>query len=345
MATMMLPRSAWANQIRAGGTPRIVVDPRIELMSIVHLLGGYFLNGEADTLYKRDATEYFASYRSHPVVPLAMELANKSFSFDNVPNLLLRLNNPQALTLRTDLDVEPLAGIPDANEREHFLTLLRDFASSSKFGSFFNRNRRLYRRIARSIEPSVTPNVIALEACAGSSLGEWKVIPGLLLLDGGFGPRIRRKTGALETYAIIGPVYNSVGQVNFGDYQRLQNLIVHEFAHSLINPLSEQHPDLIQSYSGKFDTALREAMLEQGAYDNWQTVVDEHVVRAVTARVAAKTRGADAGAAAVADEVSRGFLYVPALVERLMTYEMDRGAWPNLNAYYPNLLEAFGDQA
>lgn len=345
MAAAVLPVPVWASQIRAGGTRRIVVDPRIELMSIVHLLGGYFLNGEAGTTYKRAATAYFSAFRSHPVVTLATELASKTFSFDSVPNLLLRLTNPGSLTWRTDLEAEPLTGIPDPEERDRFLALLRDFASVSRFGEFFNRNRRLYGRVARSIEPSVTPNVNALEAYAGASLGQWRVIPGLLLLDGGFGPRLRQRSGVFETYAIIGPLYNSVERPNFGDYGRLQNLIVHEFAHSLINPLSEQHRDLVQGYSGRFDAALREAMLKQGAYDNWQTVVDEHVVRAVTARVAAKTRGADAGAAAVADEVGRGFVYVPNLIERLAPYEADRRAWTDLNAYYPTLLGAFGDRA
>jgi Domain of unknown function (DUF4932) len=341
LAASILPAPIWARQVRASGTRRIVVDPRIELMSIVHLLGGYFLNGEADTAYKRDATAYFSAFRSHPVVGLAMDLASRTFSFDSVPNLLLRLTKPHLLTWRTDLEAEALAGIPDPAERERFLSLLRDFASVSRFDAFFNRNRRLYRQVARSIEPSVTPNVTALEAYAGALLGDWRVIPGLLLLDGGFGPRLRQTSGMLETYAIIGPLFNSVEQPNFGDYERLNNLIVHEFAHSLINPLSEQHRDLVQGNSARFNPHLREAMLKQGAYDNWQTIVDEHAVRAVTARISTRNRGTDAGAAAVAEEVRRGFIYVPALIERLETYEADRQMWPNLNAYYPSLLGAF----
>lgn len=341
LAASILPAPIWARQVRVSGTSRIVVDPRIELMSIVHLLGGYFLNSDADTAYKRDAITYFSAFRAHPVVSLAIDLARRTFSFDNVPSLLLRLTNPNFLTWRTDLEAASLDGIPDAGERERFLSLLRDFASISRFDVFFNRNRRLYRQVAQSIEPSVAPNVSALEAYAGASLGDWRVIPGLLLLDGGFGPRLRQNVGIFETYAIIGPLFNSIERPDFGDYGRLQNLVVHEFAHSLINPLSEQHRDLVQGYSGKFNAPLRESMLRQGAYDNWHTVVDEHVVRAVTARVAAKTRGADAGAAAVSDEVERGFIYVPALIERLAAYEANRRFWPDLNAYYPSLLGAF----
>jgi Domain of unknown function (DUF4932) len=344
MAAAILPVPIWGRQVRSGGTSRIVVDPRIELMSIVHLLGGYFLNSEADTAYRRDANAYFDTFRSHPVVGMAMDLAKKTFSFDNVPGLLLRLTNPHSLIWRKDLEADAIAGIPDAEERERFLFLLRDFASVSRFEVFFNRNRRLYRQVALSIEPLVTPNVDALETYTGASLGRWRVIPGMLSLDGGFGPKLRQRSGILETYAIIGPLYNSAERPNFGDYGRLQDLIVHEFAHSLINPLSEQHRDLVQGFSARFDAALRAAMLRQGAYDNWQTVVDEHVVRAVTARVAAKTRGTNAGAAAVLKEVERGFVYVPALIERLDVYEADRRAWPDLNAYYPNLLRAFDER-
>ncbi len=339
-ATLLSPDILFARQIRQAGLKRVVIDPRIELMSIVHMLGGYFLTTEANMTYKDDANRYFAKYRSHPAVTLAKKLADAEFAFDRVPDLLLRLTAPDALTWRSDLSSEIPEGIPDEMQRIEFLAALRDFAKVSKFSSFFAQNRRLYNRVVRSIEPGVNPNVEALEAYTGSSLGQWQVIAGLLMLDGGFGPRLLRKDGAFESYSLIGPYYMSSGNPDFTHSDRLQDLIVHELGHSLINPLSDQHLPSVQKYAGRFD-ALREAMKKVGAYDDWLIVVNEHVLRAVTARVAAQRLGQAKADAAAAEEVKRGFAYIPKLIERLRFYEANRQKWPTLGDYYPELLTAF----
>jgi Domain of unknown function (DUF4932) len=167
------------------------------------------------------------------------------------------------------------------------------------------------------------------------------VIAGLLQHDGGFGPRKTHKDGSLETYAVIGPYYRSIGDPDFVGQNRLQDLIVHEFAHSLINPLAEGNPVIVQQYADRFEP-MRAQMKKVGAYETWETVVTEHVVRSVTARIAALQLGKAAGDAAVATEVQRGFTYVPALIERLHIYESNRSRWPDLGAYFSQLMTAFG---
>lgn len=340
-AALFLPTALVARQMLPEGKGgHVVVDPRIELMSVVHLLGGYFLLGEANTRYKTSANRYFAPYRDHPVVGMGKSLAKETLSFDAVPDLMLRLSEPDALAWRQNLPFVNPRGIPDVSQRQTFLSALRDFARVSRFRAFFDEHRPLYRQITQVISPMVVPNVEALEAYTGSTLGHWQVIAGLLLNDGGFGPRLTRKDDSLETYAVIGPAWNSVGEPDFRDNDRLQDLVVHEFAHSLINPLAEQHPDVVAQYADRFEP-MRTAMKKVGDYNTWQIVVDEHVVRAVTARIAALRFGEPAGAKAVEREVYRGFTYVPALVEKLRVYEADRKHWPTLGTYYTKLLSAF----
>jgi hypothetical protein len=338
--SLLLPVRGFARQLPPAAKGQIIVDSRIELMSIVHLLGGYFLLGEANTTYKISANSFFNQYRSHRVVAMAKTLAEGALSFDAVPDLMLRLTEPNGLTARRDLPDGMPRGIPDSAEREAFLAALRDFARVSGFRRFFSRNRGLYRQITRAIEPVVRPNVAALEAYTGTSLGHWTVIASPLMFDGGFGPSLSRLDGSLETYSIIGPSFYSVKDPDFTRDGRLQDLIVHEFAHSPVNPLAEKQPEEVDRRIGRFE-ALREVMLKAGAYDNWTTVVNEHVVRAVTARVTAQLIGPVAGEAAVATEVKRGFTYVPALIDKLKIYESDRKQWPNLGVYYSELLAAF----
>ena len=54
--------------------------------------------------------------------------------------------------------------------------------------------------------------------------------------------------------------------------------------------------------------------------------------------------GDEAGAKAVQEEVSRGFVYVPALCRRLEEYETKRAAYPNLAAFLPQLLAVFDEE-
>jgi Domain of unknown function (DUF4932) len=340
-AFLLLPVEANARQIMPVGNRRIAVDPRIELISVVHLLGGYFLLGDANTNYKTNASKFFAPHSAHPVVESAKLLAKSTLSFDAVPDLLVRLTQPTALAWRKDIPMESPPGIPDATERHKFLAQLRDFAKVSRFHTFFDRHQNLYRRVVQAIEPMVVPNVLALEVYTGGSLGQWQVIAGLLLHDGGFGPRKIRKDGSLESYAVIGPYYQSIGDPDFVGQNRLQDLIVHEFAHSLINPLAEGNPAIVHQYADRFEP-MRAQMKKVGAYETWETVVNEHVVRSVTARIAALQLGKAAGDAAVTMEVQRGFTYVPALIERLHVYESDRRRWPDLGTYFPQLMTAFG---
>ena len=337
---LALPSCVTNRQTQLIENKRIVVDPRIELISVVQLLGGYFLLADGDTRYKAQALEYFGPYRTHRVVDQAKRLAQDSLSYDAVPDFMLRLTQPAVMEWRTGLTSDVPRGIPNRQERSIFLKSLRDFAIVSRFQNFFDQHRSLYDEAIAVIEPIVLPNVLALEAYTGATLGQWQVIAGLLLHNGGFGPSLKRNDGSLETYSIVGPLSQSRGNPDFGDYDRLQDLIVHEFAHSPVNPLGEANSDLVQQYAARFEP-LRAAMEKAGAYDTWAIVVDEHIVRAVTARIAANRFGEIAGDAAVNTEVKRGFAFVPALVERLRRYESDRGRWPMLKDYYPQLLQAF----
>jgi len=341
-ATMLMPAKALARNLAPVGDGYVLVDPRIELMSVIHLLAGYPLTTRSAVSYKREALSFFAPFRGHHVVAMARDLADTTLSFDAVPDLLLRLSEPPALTWRKDLILQPTPGMPDERQRAEFLTALRDFALVSGFQAFFDRHEPLYRHCAEQVSPMVTPNVLALERYVGASLDHWQVIAGPLMHDGGFGPHFKRRDGTYDTYALIGPVVTSVGEPDFGDTARLQNLVVHEFAHSLINPLAARQADAVAAYAARFDD-LRSVMRRQ-AYGDWPTVVNEHVVRAVTARIAAR-HDAEAGESAVADEVRRGFVYVPALVERLKVYERQRQRWATLAVFYPVLLKGFEQPA
>ena len=311
-------------------------------MGVVELLSGYFLTTKSQTNYRRQASERFAPFADDRVVVLFRKMQDGEFNFDSVPAALLRLTAPPSLAWRRGHQVSVPQGVANASEWNDFAAALRKFSRVARFQEFFRSNAALYRDLANRVDPLVVPNVDALQDYVGSSLGRWQVIVSPLMHDGGFATRY--DTGREpETYALIGPLAAVNGQPDFGDEPRLQRLIVHEFAHSLINPLAAADPSEVSQYAGRFN-AIRKRMEKHG-YGDWTTVVNEHVVRAVTARVVGLRHGEEAGRRAVAEEAAAGFCYVPALVERLRLYEHDRRKWPTLQSFYRELLRGFGEEA
>jgi hypothetical protein len=57
-ATMLLPSAVRASDLSAVGNGHVIVDPRIELMSVVHLLAGYFLTTRSSIAYKAEALRF-----------------------------------------------------------------------------------------------------------------------------------------------------------------------------------------------------------------------------------------------------------------------------------------------
>jgi hypothetical protein len=95
--------------------------------------------------------------------------------------------------------------------------------------------------------------------------------------------------------------------------------------------------------AGGFGIELGEVMRRQ-AYGNWESTVNEHIVRAVTTRLAYLHYGAEAGDRALRGEQERGFIHVAALCAALERYEAARDTYPTLNDFYPELLAALPAQ-
>lgn len=317
----------------------VTVDSRIELMSVIQLLSGYFLVSYLDSSYKRDATEYFASCQHHPAVSKFAELSSGDFNFSTVPDAFIALSEPPLLEPRYPAkpEVTQSAGGPEAYAE--FLSLTRAFASDCGFAEFYERNRPYYNRLIARSRPSVTASTRILSVYLGMPLGSTEVVLGPLLHDGGFATRYERDDGEASAYAFIGPVGILDGETDFGRSERLQPLISHEFAHTVINPLTARYSSDVDDSAANFD-GLVEAMRREG-YSTWEQVINESIIRAITARLTTLERGKAAGEAEIADELQRGFVYVPALISALEHYEAHRLTYPTIKSYYPQLLGVF----
>lgn len=317
----------------------VTVDQRIELMGVIQLLSGYFLVSYLDSGYKRDAASFFAACSDHAAVTNFSKLSASGFDFNNVPEAFISLSEPPELQPRFPLGDSVIASAGGAESLADFWASARDFAQDCRFDEFYASHQSEYEHMVAQSRPTVVVSTSSLVAYLGTPLGSTQAILGPLLHDGGFASRINNEGGQAAAFAFIGPNAITAGSVDFGDAARLQPLVAHEFAHTVINPLTASYASRVAATAGNFGP-LRDAMCREG-YSSWEQVINESIIRAITSRLTAADRGEEAANEEVAEEVRRGFVYVPALVEELRRYEKSRDANSNIEEFYPSLLDVF----
>jgi hypothetical protein len=327
--------------LQAGGMT-LNVDPRLEVLSIVQYLAGYRPITELASAYRARVDTAFAGFRGHGAVAMFRDMSASGFSF-HVP--------PQA-TLHRTLDLEPAVALPESvlargggeAQLEAFYQQLADFRRGSGFDAFYRANLMFYelllRRTAAHIGPLQAPEL--LEAYYGERMAAYTIVLVPLYMAGGFGIELGEGTRSRSIFSVQGPVAADGDDLSFGDQRSFTYLVWHEFSHSFVNPLTRSRLEQVQRYATLYEP-IAEVMRRQ-AYGNWESTVNEHIVRAVTTRLAYLHYGAEAGDRALRGEQERGFIHVAALCAALERYEAARDTYPTLNDFYPELLAALPAQ-
>ena len=324
----------------------VKVDPRIELMAVTQILADYGWTGllsKQDTAYRRDVDAWFSPFKQHAVVKRFAELARGGYTFDGPAGTMMCLSAPPEVKL-DGLPEEcgaPRAG--GAASLEAWLEQLRDFARVSDFGSFFRAHAGLFALMEEATRKKLVRDYAAdLEAYHGIRQASYTIILAPLLV-GNYGPRRGRPDGRFDIYGILGTTGTSNGVPQFGSVENLRALVWHEFGHSFVNPEVERLSASLDKSKQLMDPIA--ARMRASAYQQWRTVVIEHVDRAVAVRLAFRELGEDAGEQALANEKAASFAYVEALAERLKEYEQHRDRYPTFRDFAPRLIAVFDELA
>jgi len=332
---------------------RIVVDPRIELMTIVFRLAGapeYSYSEVAS--YAREVDAHFGRFKDHPVIARARELRKaRGISFGDPMVLALQLTGLPELAERVPLDPfpHPHSRWTPAHARA-FLSDLRAFAQESDVAGFLAAHGELYRT---SIERA---SVMVREAGLARWLNGFFRRPGssyviavnLLFGSGSFGGmRVPAAAGAApptagpraeDFYVILGtPDVDPGGLPAFPSTRAV--VIAHEFAHTFVSPIVQVHLAALMLAAERIYPLVRNEM-ERQAYGPGETILHESLVRACAARYAS-SRGAEEGRRQAAFERERGFRAVEPLADLLGEYERDPARYPTLEAFAPRIVSFF----
>lgn len=113
----------------------------------------------------------------------------------------------------------------------------------------------------------------------------------------------------------------------------------HELCHIVVDGWTKEHAALFEPLSGLYALMRGRARSQYCGPPGWLHMVDEHVIRAVCARLEAKRRGEAAGQRVMERERRDGFVLVGPVYETLRRYEATRDRHRCLRDFYPALAE------
>lgn len=338
------PAFAQTRPEAAGGAVVPRVDTRIELTSIVARLAGYGeYSNDQFKRYADDVDHYFARFKNHPVVEFAKQVREKNqIGFDAVPSLAVHLNPPPLLTPRIELSTSVLDKRWGKADAEKFAALLKQFYVDADCAAFFQAHAEMYRTAEQRFQATLNQvQLIWYKSFYGEQpKGTFNLILGLLNGGGNFGPRVVHPDGREDLYAIMGTwSIDKAGLPVYGD--DYLPTIIHEYNHSFVNKLIEKNGPLFEQSGSALASEFADQMRRQG-YAGWQTLVLESLVRACVVRYLKKhPTGKIKAQLQLAEEESRGFLWMGKLVTLLDEYESHRKQYPTLESFIGQVARLF----
>lgn len=323
------------------------VDERIELLSIVFRLAeSEEYSAEKFKLYTDKIQAHYKPYKNHELIAFVKKLRkDNGIGYDAVMSMAIHLDhkfNPQ---------IEFTDKIPDArwgkDNAYQFVKLLKRFYKESKSKIFFKKNQSLYKEVEEKFFPVYKHLDLAwYTSFYGKEPTEkFIIINGLGNGNGNFGPSITFPDGKREVYAIMGTWETDIfGMAKFtpGNYFPI---LLHEFNHSFTNYLLEKNPEPFTKSGRRIYQAVENEMRDQ-AYGNWETMLNEALVRAAVIKYMKDHKFTDEEIQNETNiQLNRGFLWIEELVAELEKYDMQRNLYPTLESYLPNIVKAYDNYA
>jgi hypothetical protein len=148
------------------------------------------------------------------------------------------------------------------------------------------------------------------------------------------------RTGSTEElYSIVGVgATDEKGQPQFGE--AVVPAVVHQFCHSYANALVDAHLEELRPAGEKLFARLTQDT-RPDAFGHWPTMMRESVARASVICYLLAYGDSDASRQALESDREEGFLWMPDLVDLLVRYDSDRGSYPDLASFMPEVVAFF----
>lgn len=316
-------------------------DERVELLATVQLLADYFLVSKYPSDYKKEVVQHFQTYKNHAAVRYFRELSANDFAYSEPFKYVLEHGSlPDFMPNQYNAEFKP-SSVMQADSLLLLSIYLKDFYEKTNFRAFFDEHSYLYDTLTTAIVESLgkTDYVALLEAYYGMPQADYEIIFSPLLPNGGFGPAVVLPNQRYHLYALVGPNGVEDGLPTFDTDFLTKSLLLHEFSHSFINPLTEKYWNELKQYDTLYSFIA--ADMEARAYTSWDIAINEHLVRAIVIRLVQQEQGRQAADRLLEREKKAGFYYIEPLLHALAKYENKRKKYSTFESFYPEIVRVW----
>lgn len=322
----------------------IIVSKKTELMGIMLLISDYkekypFLVEEMNNKeYRNEILNTFSKFKNTKTIKLLNKIINTlCFNYDAPIYLIEQVND--------DLSYDNLPSYPFKERLESsnlvidFLNSLKEFSTLIKFNDFYNKHLNYYNEGITQINNLVKDYKI-VKFLKDFYKMEFKNINFIINLmffatHGNYGINVNNDFICNQCLR-----ESENNKINFIDsVDNTLTLYVHEFSHSVVNPLTRKYSNITMDYFND----IKDKMIKQ-AYNLPETIIDEHIVRGIEL-VFLKYSFKDSSSNYVLkwkkeyEEI--GFIYINEIFNKLDYYYTNKQMYKDFEEFFPELLTTF----
>lgn len=335
----------------------VEVNPQIELMNsilytsnhsnLIKKSRGFNTMTDIETDYTKTIKEYFHPYRESEIYCLIEKMTLNGFFLGRPIELMCSIGKPPLLKRKYEISqlCRQLCG--GEENINILLNLLREFSQKINYMNFFDIVKSYYRDLIVSVEEHINkyPFVSIMEEFYGKKQNSYHYII-TNLSHGSFGTSFQNNS-KLDMFNVmtLPRVSDSEEENELWRGALSTNVTIHEFAHPLINPLTEKFNELVKKNSQAYEWLKQYKQPDfQSGYGDWDECVNEHIVRAIAIYLAKRFGEKEYATKHLEHDMRLGYRYLPALLDKFQYYEKHRDIYKTIDDFYPELVEVFKER-
>lgn len=323
---------------------KVQLNPNLEYMNSILLTSrynemtkkyiGYGLMTADVNEYTSRVKHFFEKHLNDPIYPYIESLIPNGFTFSRPVELMLSLGNSKDFVLQhplSDLCIQYCGGLSTI---QNLLDILKAFERKTEYFAFFEETKSYYDPIidkANSVANKY-PYISLLENEYGKEQNSYNYVITSLMV-GNYGISfVDERTKKTDMFSVFATDNFSISP----------SILLHEFSHPFINPLTEKFADTVKEYENTYEL-LKQYKLSgyQSGYGDWTECVNEHFVRAMVIHLLQKCGLSDVSAKMLNNDLKLGYKYIPFILKQYQYYDDNRDIYPDFESFYPVLLKVF----
>ena len=313
----------------------LCVNPALECLGVIFIVSNFCLNKpRTNQKYVQLVCEHFSKFENHELITQFKSLTqNNSFKYDAPLELMLNIfynkKPSKELMQRANLNTKKFNALKK---------LLNSFVVETNFNEFFENNKNYYIKNLNQFKFDMlkfSPSKYLFEFL-GLSSKKLNIALMFGITTSNYGI-----TANKNLYCCVRPFKESrtEHEIDFScNNVYTTTLILHEFAHHFINPLTAKFGFAVK----KIDENKFKSAFDKNAYGTHkETVVNESVIRAIECKFVEDNFGKAEYDEIKQDYLNDGFEYIPKLEELYKIYLTQRNKFKNMKKFYPQIIDLF----